>query len=181
MLFCLSSEVLIYSSNLQGHVRYPKQSSSEEIITVLVVTNITHNWLLFSRDTGGSGGILDFNTCFLLISGTQLTVLSSYSDATRMPTGGQLLLIVVALAASADMMTIMCMKSDVGRSQLAGNNEYGSCRHSHDYDATTTSSSSGTCSSLKLLPWSIWNIITVANFEPGPCHWTLEVGTGLNH
>ena len=97
-----------------------------------------------------------------------------------MPTVGQLLLIVT-LAASADMMTIMCMESDVGRSQLAGNNEYWSCRHSHDYNATTTSSSSGTCSSLKLPPWSIWNIITVANFEPGPCHWTLEVGTGLNH
>ena len=91
-----------------------------------------------------------------------------------MPTVGQLFLIVVALAASADMM-----ESDVGRSQLAGNNGYGGCRHSHDYKATTTSASSGTCSSLKLLPWNI--LPSPILNEALAIDRTLEVGTGLNH
>ena len=91
-----------------------------------------------------------------------------------MPTVGQLLLIVVALAAPADM-TIMCMElsgdPNLPRTMIA---------------VTVDAINAALCSTMQppRRPTAqqrsfvaMEEHTTVANFEPGTCHRTLEVGT----
>ena len=92
---------------------------------------------------------------------------------------GQLLIVVVALAASAD--TTMQTETVVGRpARLARNNPYGSCRHyQHDHQCSNdTSSSNGTTSSI-CCPGS-YGTYNRHQFLT-PCHLILEVGTGFSH
>ena len=70
-----------------------------------------------------------------------------------LPTVGHMfLIVVVALAASAD--TTMQMESVVGRPPLASSNECGNCRR---YDES--SNDHIVVQRHSLLPWVIWNII----------------------
>ena len=98
---------------------------------------------------------------------------------TRMPTVGQLLLIVVALAAPADMTITFLVRGIVGRPQLAKNNDCGNRRCYQCSFVQHQPPCRPTAQQRSFVAMEEHTI--VANFEPGPCHRTLEVGTGLNH
>ena len=90
-----------------------------------------------------------------------------------MPTVGQLLLIVVALAAPADM-TIYYVRGIVGRPQLAKNND---CGNRRCYQCSFVQHQPPCRPTAQQRSF----VAMEEHFEPGPCHRTLEVGTGLNH
>ena len=150
------------------------------MITVLVVKNITHSWLLFSRDTGGSGGIQDFNTCFFLISGAQQL-------------GFLLCVVIQRHDQNANRRTITShrrgpcgssghdhyVRGIVGRPQLAKNNDCGNRRRYQCSFVQHQPPRRPTAQQRSFV--AMEEHITVVSSEPGPCHRTLEVGTGLNH
>ena len=78
---------------------------------------------------------------------------------------GQLLIVVVALAASAD--TTMQTETVVGRpARLARNNPYGSCRHYHDHQCSNDHLVIQRHNIINLLPWFIWNLQPSPIFNP---------------